>query len=119
MPKKSQLFCKDISENILYELFDNVIKVENLDSVENEILQVYRINKIVFKKLEFHGHICVFLNTIKEYYYSNKQFYITRDMTYNNFLTIIRQICNHNNIKFKKNIIYEKDSYSIEYYIYK
>jgi len=117
MVKKSQLFCKDISQNILYNLLDNVIECENIEEQNGEVNRCYRVNKIVFKKLEFHGLISVFLDTIKEYYYTNKQFYIERDMTYNNFLTIVRQICNYNNIKFKKNILYEKDTYSIEYYI--
>lgn len=118
MRKKSQLFCKDIPLDILYQLINSVTSKTVQQDISNLTIEFYKIDKIIFKKLEFHGHIEEFVSKLKEYYYPNKQFYIERDMTYNNFLTIIRQLCKFNNVEFKKEIIYEKDTYQIEYYIY-
>ena len=118
MKKKSQLFCKDISLDILYYYLNTVSNKYIEDDICKNYIEYYKIDKIIFKKLQFHGHINTFIEKIREYYYQNKQFYIDREMTYNNFLTIIRQICKFNNIQLKKEIIYEKDTYEIEYYLY-
>ena len=119
MNKKSQLFCKKIPKDILYNLIDNVTNINNPDySISGQLDKYYKIDKIIFKKLEFHNLIKKFLNEIKEYYFYNKQYYIDRNINYNNFLTIVRQICKYNNINLKKKITYEKDTYNIEYYIY-
>ena len=119
MKQKSQLFCRDISNTILYNLLDSVTKIDEIQDNSNNSIEYYKLDKILFKKLEYHNLLNNFLRVLKEYYYSNKQFYLERTMTYNNFLTIIRQICNYNNITIKKHIIYQKNIYSIEYYIYK
>ena len=119
MVNKSQLFCKDISYKILFTLLDKVTSPSIInDDISNDIIKFYKIDKIIFKKLEYHNLLESFFNSLKEYYYANKQFYTEREKKYNNFLTIVRQICKYNNVVFKKEIIYEKDSYTIEYYIY-
>ena len=38
-------------------------------------------------------------------------------MSYNNLMTIIRQLCKINNIKYYSKIKYDKNKYSIIYYI--
>ena len=119
MKQKSQLFCRDISNTILYNLLDSVTKIDEIQDNSNNSIEYYKLDKILFKKLEYHNLLNNFLRVLKQYYYSNKQFYLERTMTYNNFLTIVRQICKYNNITIKKHIIYQKDTYSIEYYIYK
>tara|TARA_Y100000591_G_C21551004_1_gene553684 strand:- start:109 stop:480 length:372 start_codon:yes stop_codon:yes gene_type:complete len=119
MKQKSQLFCRDIPNTILYDLLDNVTKMDISQDNSNNRIEYYKLDKILFKKLEYHNLLNNFLQSLKQYYYSNKQLYLERTMTYNNFLTIIRQICKYNNITIKKQIIYQKDTYSIEYYIYK
>ena len=116
--KKSQIFCKDICLNIVYDLINNVTDKITLEDSSKNIIEYYKIDKIIFKKLEYHGYINEFIKNIKNYYYPNKYFYVEREMTYNNFLTIIRQICRINNNNFKKVIVYEKDTYIIEYYIF-
>lgn len=118
MKKKSQIFCKDIPLDLLYKLLENVSKLQVEEDISGNILKYYKINKIIFKKLEFHNFLTEFINNIKEYYYENKKFYIARDINYNNFLTIVRQISNYNNVFVAKKIIYQRDTYSIEYYIY-
>ncbi len=118
MKKKSQIFCKDIPVILLYKLLDNVTEIEKQEDKSGNNLEYYKINKIIFKKLEFHNLLTEFINNIKEYYYENKKFYLQREINYNNFLTIVRQICNLNNVFVAKKILYQRDTYTIEYYIY-
>ena len=58
-----------------------------------------------------------FKDTIKPYYRGSKQFYVDRDLTFNRFTTIIKQICHLNNNKIISKIVYNKSKYEIEYYI--
>ena len=118
MKKKSQIFSKEIPVNLLYKLLDNVTELEKQEDKSGNNLEYYKINKIIFKKLEFHNLLTEFINNIKEYYYENKKFYLQREINYNNFLTIVRQICNLNNVFVAKKILYQRDTYTIEYYIY-
>jgi hypothetical protein len=94
--------------------FEDFIK-ENLQK-ENDY---YVYNYITFKKLEYDGKLVQFLETLKPCYYKNKHYYIERHpMTFNQFNTVLRQICKRNNIKFNSNIKYNSSKYSIEYFIY-
>ena len=52
-------------------------------------------------------------------YYDSKKHYITRKMDYNRFITILRQLCNVNNIKYETKMVYNSSTYEIVYYIYK
>ena len=58
----------------------------------------YFITKAVFKRAELLNHIQPFIETIKPYYYFSKQQYVHKLINYNAFVTIIRQLCNVNNI---------------------
>lgn len=119
MIKRSQIFCKDIPISLLYNLLDNVCDLEKIEDNSNNNIEYYRIDKIIFKKIEFHNLFTDFIANLNDYYYENKKFYIERNINYNNFLTIVRQICKYNNILVNKKIIYYRDTYTIEYYIYK
>ena len=109
---KSQIFKNIIPIEILYDLLKHVIS----DDDSNEY---YIINKIIYKKLNYNDDLNKFLNDIKDYYYISKQFYVTRDMNYTRFLTIIRQICKINNVMIEHKINFIKNSYEIIYYINK
>ena len=108
--KKSQIFYKDISSNILYELLDNI---SDDDQPDNS----YRIDRIIFRQLQYNNLIEPFYIRLKEYYYNCKRFYIERLVTYKHFLTIIRHICQYNNIKIVKRVIYCNSKYAIQYFI--
>jgi hypothetical protein len=43
---------------------------------------------------------------------------IDAPLTYNSFITVIRQICKYNKIQYKNEIKYDKSSYDIYYYIF-
>jgi len=109
-PKKSQIFYKDISSNILYELLDNI-------PVEDQTDNSYRIDPIIFRQLQYNNLIEPFYIRLNEYYYKCKRFYLERLVTYKNFLTIIRHICRYNNIKIVKRVIYCNSKYAIQYFI--
>jgi len=104
-----QIFKSQIPNHILIELFDkNFIKNKDF----------YIINTISFKKGLYNNSIPEFLETCRKYYHISKQKYIDKPLTYNSFITIIRQICKYNNIQYKNEIKYDKSSYDIHYYIF-
>jgi hypothetical protein len=106
----SQLF----KQKIPIDLFYNYIKI-----LSHEEDKFYLISDISFKQAKYHNILQKFCDDILPYYYISKQFYVKRDLNYNKFITIIRQICNSLNIKYASKIKYNKSLYDISYYIYK
>jgi hypothetical protein len=104
-----QIFKERMPPDILFELLNEIC-------VKNE--KYFIFNSISYKKGIFTEKINNFLNKCKEYYFISKQKYLDRKMTYNNFMTVVRQICNLNNIVYTSKIKYNKSLYEIEYYIY-
>lgn len=104
-----QIFKERIPPDILFELLNEIC-------VKNE--KYFIFNSISYKKGIFTEKINNFLNICKEYYFISKQKYLDRKMSYNNFMTVVRQICNLNNIVYTSKIKYNKSLYEIEYYIY-
>lgn len=94
--------------------FEDFIK-ENFQK-ENDC---YLYNYICFKRLEYEDKIKPFLESLKQFYYKNKHYYIEREpISFNQFNTVLRQILKRNDIKFHSNIKYNSSKYSIEYFIY-
>lgn len=104
------------------QIFKNPVPNENftelLDKICQKIDNYYLFNFIAFKKGMFTQDIPVFLEFCTPYYYLSKRKYLERKMTYSNFTTILRQICNFNKIAYTSNIKYDKSTYDIEYRIY-
>lgn len=96
------------------DIFDDFVK-SNLVHENN----YYIFNYLTFKKIIYEGQIEPLLIQLKTYYYKNKHFYIERpDITYNQFNTILRQVCKKNNIHIEIKIKYENSKYSPEYHIF-
>ena len=57
------------------------------------------------------------LNNSEDYHLS-KQFYVTRKMTYNSFVNIVRHICKSNNIMYTSQMKYNESKYNIDYNVY-
>ena len=110
----SQIFKKEISNNFFKNFLKQICYPNETDDESDTYLI---LNKTAYKKAEYHNYLQPFLEQLKEYYYDSKKFYVTRKMNYNFFLTIIRQICNYNNIKYVKKITYVKSVYNIDYNI--
>jgi hypothetical protein len=105
----SQIFKKQIPSVLLFEL---------LDKISTKTEKRYIFNRNSYKKGLLDNTIIDFLEACKEYYYSSKQKYLEKKLTYNSFVTVLRQICNHNKITYTNQIKYCKSEYDIEYYIY-
>jgi hypothetical protein len=107
--KSSQIFKSDIPINMMVELFDKIsVKYDNY----------YTLNNGSYKKGIFNGDIQIFIENCKQYYYVSKRKYLTCQLNYNHFVTVIRQICKHLNIKYTSKIKYERSTYDIVYNIY-
>ena len=107
---------KDYKEIILkwyYLRSDTIVTIQHtkdrISKLENKIIQqiekikndkYYTLNKVSYKKAEYLELLQPFLDSIDEYYYESKKFYLTRKQNYNSFITIIRQICRQNNINY-------------------
>jgi|TARA_B100001059_G_C17578312_1_gene448576 hypothetical protein len=76
------------------------------------------INEHTFTRSKINGVLAECIDYLLPLYYTSKQFYLTREMKYNYFLTIIRQLCKVCNILFTYKIKYISSKYMIEYYIY-
>ena len=105
----SQIFKNDIPNELLVKLLDDI-------AVKTE--KYYILNNSSYKKGMFNNIIAKFIEECKLYYHISKRKYLERKLTYNSFITIIRQICNFNNITYTSQIKYDKSTYDIMYYIY-
>jgi hypothetical protein len=104
-----QLFVKDINNEIIIDLLDKICQKKD---------ERYNLDQNAFRKMLFHGYDKDFCTCIKEYYFSSKQFYVTRELTYKSFTNIVRQICKHNNIRLNSSMRYNDSKYTIEFFIY-
>jgi len=105
----SQIFKTHIPNELLFKLLDDI-------AVKTE--KCYIINNDSYKKGNFNNLIENFINQCTPYYHISKRKYLERKLTYNSFITIIRQICNFNKITYTSHIKYDKSNYDIMYYIY-
>jgi hypothetical protein len=106
----TQIFKKDIPNEILFNLLDNIC-------IQND--KHYILNNESFKKGLFNEFIQQFIENCRPYYHNSKKKYLDKKITYNSFVTIIRQICNYNKIIYTSQIKYNKSTYDIVYIIYK
>ena len=105
----TQIFKKAIPDCLLFNLLDIIC-------LKNE--KHYLLNSDSFKKGIFTNTIQDFLESCKPYYHNSKKLYLERKLTYNTFVTIIRQICNFNKLTYTSQIKYSKSNYDIIYIIY-
>jgi hypothetical protein len=105
----SQIFKRKLPNELVFDLLDSICQ-------KNEKHYTYNIDS--FKKGTYKGSIQGFVETCAPFYHISKRKYLERKLTYNNFTTILRQICNFNNIKYTSQIKYDKSQYDIVYYFY-
>ena len=104
-----QIFKKNVPNENLFQLLDSIC----LKNEKHYILDFDSFKKGIFKEI-----IQQFLDNCKKYYHLSKRKYLEKKLTYNSFITVIRQICNFNKITYTSQIKYDKSTYSIVYYIY-
>ena len=106
----SQIFQKEYPKKKLYDFLNNTC-VHNSER--------YIFSKASVKKAKMFNHLGDFIKSLEGYYFNSKNYYITREMTYKNIVTIVRQLCKYHHIPFSNKICYSKSKYEITYYIYK
>ena len=107
-----------MSSQIFKIPFPNEILIKLLNDIAVKTEKYYIINKNSYKKGMFNNIVTDFINECKPYYFASKHKYLERNLTYNSFITVVRQICNFNKIEYTSQIKYDKSSYDIIYYIY-
>ena len=103
------MFKSSLDNFILMKLFQDTC-------IRSEIDNSFIFNNESYKKGIFNQTIPQFVEKCKEHYLPSKHHYLERKITYNYFITILRQICKHNNIKYTSKILYDKSDYNITYY---
>ncbi len=106
---QSQIFKEQVPNEMLIDLFNSI-------SAKTEKYFIIDINS--YKKGIFNGFIEEFILKCTPFYHISKRKYLDRKLTYNSFITIIRQICKFNKIEYTSQIKYDKSNYEIVYYIY-
>ena len=105
----SQIIRSSLPTNILQELIEKICqKYQNY----------YIFNNEAYKKGNMYNLFPEFIERIKPYYYSSKQFYLEKSINFKMLTTIIRQICNVKEIIYTNHIKYNKSNHEIHYYIY-
>jgi hypothetical protein len=85
----SKIFRENITDDYLYEFLDRIcLKTENY----------YQIDNNSYKKMLYNDYHIDFIEKLKTHYNISKQSYLTRELTYNSFINIIRQICKSKDI---------------------
>jgi hypothetical protein len=105
----SQIFKTSPPMEILFDFLGNVC-----ENKKNK----YVFSKANFKKAQLENKLVAFYDNLKPHYYKSKIFYITREMIYKNFITLVRQICKHHHIAFTSVMKYNKSKYEIIYSIF-
>ena len=110
------------SPNTLKYLFRSHIPIDYLYDVLEKICvkkeKYYIIDFNSYRLLQFHDLYTNFAEQIIQAYKPSKQKYVTRTLTYNSFVTIVRHICRINGIPFDTKFNYQYSLYNIDYYIY-
>jgi hypothetical protein len=105
----SQIFKNKIDNSLLFDLLDKIcIKTDSY----------YIFNNSAFNKGKYNNDINSFINECIPYYHVSKRNYLEKKITQKSFSTILRQICNFNNIRYVSKIIYNRSRYDVVYYIY-
>jgi len=104
-----QIFRTLVPQELLYDLLEKVcLKTD----------KYYLVDHNAYKKFIYLGLDKPFVSDILGHYHASKQFYVQREMNYNSFINIVRQICKSNQMMFTSQIKYMESKYSIEYLIF-
>ena len=108
--KNHHIFKNPVPKEILFKLLDNITT-----GIQDE---KYLVDNASFKKGCFNGSIQEFYSDLNNYYNQRQMSYLERKLTYNNFVTILRQVCKCLDIEYSRNMIYDKSTYEIIYNIH-
>jgi hypothetical protein len=104
----SQLFKQQPSPELLVNLLKSNCSKEG---------EIYILNNAAYKKGLYNNSIVEFFKFLEPHYHNSKKKYVTNKITYNSFVTVMRQVCKTNNISYTSKIKYDCSVYDIVYYI--
>jgi hypothetical protein len=104
----TKVFVRSPPNELLYDLLDKICTIR-----ENH----YYFDINAYAKLRYHEYHINFFRALRPYYGDTKKEYVERPLTYNNFTTILRQICKYNEIPFQSRMNYARSTYNIDYYV--
>lgn len=107
----SNILNEQIPVSLLHNLLDEFCFVKTD--------KYYILDLDTYKKIVLEKQLESFIESVKPYYKKSKLSYLNRQMKYTYFLTIIRHICNSNEIKYTSTIYYNRSKHYIKYLIYK
>lgn len=107
--KPTDIFVKPIDKSLLFNLLEKICLKK---------AKYYVIDKNSYKSMLFSRVHIEFINKLYEYYNPTKHFYLNRELTYNSFTNIVRQICKNNDIKITSQVRYNKSASNIDFYVF-
>lgn len=105
----TQIFKSKVPSPVLFSFLSDICDKND---------KCYIFDKNAYKRGIYNNKITPFFEMCKPHYHASKQKYIDRKLTYNSLITVIRQICNVNEIGYASEIKYDKSLHTIIYYIY-
>ena len=103
---KNQIFKTIVAPDILWAF---------LNENGEEEADYFIFNKVLYKKAVFKKTIEPFIQGLTAHYHESKKHYINRKMDYNKFITVLRQLCNSNQIAYQTQMVYNSSTYEIVY----
>jgi hypothetical protein len=104
----SYLFLKQVPISLLFDLLEKICSKTD---------HFYMIDMNAYKKMLFHEYHLTFCENLTPYYHISKRYYLTRELTYNSFTNIIRQICKSNKHHFYTELKYDFSIYTILFFV--
>lgn len=84
--------------------------------IDDHIMFVLTVE--IFKQLKYHHTIEAWYDMLIEHYHISKRYYITRELTYKHFATVIRQLARSLGYRFESKIKYSQSKYTTSYHVY-
>ena len=106
--KMSYLFNKPVPMSLVLELLEKICTKHE---------PFYMIDMNAYRKMIFHEYHKAFCDDLLTYYHPSKKYFITRELTYNSFTNIIRQICKSNKYHFYTELKYDYSVYTILFFV--
>ena len=98
--KKSYIVKRAIPSELLFDFLEKICSVK--EGVRDGKRVYYFITFDVYRKMNFEGLSMGFVESLREYYLPCFQAkYLDKDLTYNRFNTLIRQICKVCHLKWE------------------
>jgi len=105
----SQIFKSSVPIEVLTNFLQRVCVQEQ---------NAYIFDKSSYKRGNINNAISDLYKECINYYHESKMHYITKTLTYKTLVTVVRQICNVNGIKYDSKMVYSKSKYEIVYFIH-